>query len=206
MNDQLHKMLFAHMPTVDCGRVRLRQYRESDVADFNEYMSEEAVSRYLTWYPHLNMQDTKGYVEFMIRNYRKALPSDWAVEEPVSGKVIGNCGFTSVDIRNETAELGYVLSPAFWGTGLMTDAMDAVLYVCFNVLEAHRAYLRILDGNDHSRAFASRMGFRCEGLSVSSAFIKGEYKSVWTYAMLEQEYRNKPELSKQVMLMKARRH
>ncbi len=206
MNDLLHKKLFAHMPTVECGRVRLRPYRESDVKDFNEYMSEEAVSRYLTWYPHLNLQDTKGYVDFMIRNYKKALPSDWAVEEPVSGKVIGNCGFTSVDIKNEAAELGYVLSPAFWGRGMMSDAMTAVLFVCFNVLEAHRAYLRIMDGNEHSRAFASRMGFRNEGLSVSSAFIKGEYRSVWTYAMLEQEYRSLPEPPKGVMLLQTRRH
>lgn len=188
MNDLLYKKLFAHMPTVEYGKALLRPYRDSDVRDFNEYMCEEPVSRYLMWYPHLNLQDTKGYVEFMIRNYKKALPSDWAVVDPATGKVIGNCGFSNVDLRSESAELGYVLSPAFWGKGIMDDAMTGVLHVCFEILEAHRAFLRILDGNGHSRAFAERMGFRCEGLSVSSVFIKGEYQSVWNYAMLEQEY------------------
>ena len=192
MNDLQYKKLFSHMPTVECGRVCLRPYREDDVRDFNEYMREEAVARYLTWYPHLNLQDTKGYVEFMLRNYKKALPSDWAVVEPVSGKVVGNCGFTSVDLRNETAELGYVLSPAYWGQGLMADAMAATLYVCFEILEAHRATLRIMDGNTHSRDFAERMGFRSEGLAVDAQFIKGEYRSIWNYAMLEQEYRSRP--------------
>ena len=193
MNDRLYKKLFSGMPEVDCGRVILRPYRESDVCDFNEYMREESVAQYLTWYPHLNLHDTKGYVEFMIRNYRKCIPSDWAVVLKKTGKVIGNCGFTSVDLHNECAELGYVLSRAYWGQGLMDEAMAGVLSVCFDVLEAHRAILRIMEGNEHSRAFAERNGFRLEGTFVNSAFIKGGYRTVCVYAMLEQEYRqNRP--------------
>ena len=188
VNDQLCKNVFSDMPILEYEHILLRPYRDSDVRDFNEYMREDEVARYLSWSPHLNLHETKGYVSYMIHCYRKARPSDWAVVLKENGKVIGNCGFTSVDVRNESAELGYVLSPFYRGKGYMKEAMNGVLHVCFDWLQAHRAYLRILDGNDPSRGFAERLGFRPEGLLVNAEFIKGEYRSVWIYAMLEQEY------------------
>ncbi len=188
MNDKIYKKLFSSLPEVDCGRVLLRPYRESDAKDFNEYMREDRAAEYLMWYPHLNLHETKGYVEFMLRNYRKCLPSDWAVVLKENGKVIGNCGFTSVEMKHECAELGYVLSPSYWGRGLMDEAMKGVMAVCFEQLEAHRAILRIVDENIHSKALAERLGFRLEGRMFNSFFMKGGYRTICVYAMLEQEY------------------
>ena len=191
MDDSLCRKLFSGLPVLNCGRVILRPYRDADAKDFNEYMREEETARYLLWSPHFNLQDTKGYVDFMLRNYRKNLPSDWAVVLRETGKVIGNCGFTSVETRNECAELGYVLSPAYWGRGLMREAMEGVLSVCFGQLQAHRAVLRIMEENERSRRFAERMGFRLEGTFSRSLLVKGEYRSICVYAMLEDEYRER---------------
>lgn len=188
MNDLLYRNLFSALPELSTERLLLRPYREEDACDVNEYTSHEEVSRYLRWAPHLNLRETKGYIEFMRKRYQKGLHADWAIVLRSTGKVIGNCGFTSVDITNECCELGYVLSPAYWGKGYMDEAFSAVLSVAFRSLEANRVVLRILEGNEHSCRFALRHGFRLEGREVASLMVKGSYRTVLQYAMLKSEY------------------
>jgi len=93
-----------------------------------------------------------------------------------------------VDITNECCELGYVLSPAYWGKGYMDEALTALLEVAFQRLEANRVILQILEGNDASVRFALRNGFREEGREVHALMVKGSYRTVLRFAMLKSEY------------------
>ncbi len=188
MNDLLYRNLFAALPELSTERLLLRPLREEDVYDVNEYTSNEEVSRFLRWTPHLNLQETKGYLEFMRKRYQKGLHADWAIVLRSTGKVIGNCGFTSVDISNECCELGYVLSPRYWGKGYMDEAFEAILELAFHNLKANRVILKILEGNEPSCRFALRHGFRLEGREVDALMVKGSYRTVLLYAMLESEY------------------
>lgn len=188
MDDHLYRKLFSDLPTLYTERLVLRKFRTDDLYDVNEYCCKEEVPRYLMWTPHLNLKETQGYLDFMIKRYRKGQNSDFAIALQGSGKVIGNCGFTSVDLQNECCEIGYVLSSDYWGKGYMDEAFEALLSVAFSRLKAHRAVLRILDGNDHSVAFALRHGFREEGTERNALFVKGEYRTFRRFAMLEEEY------------------
>ncbi|MBQ0092327.1 MAG: GNAT family N-acetyltransferase [Clostridiales bacterium] len=188
MNDLLYRRLFSDLPTLYTERLVLRRFRSDDLYDVNEYCSKEEVPRFLMWTPHLNLKETQGYLDFMMKRYRKGQNSDFAIALQGSGKVIGNCGFTSVDLNHECCELGYVLSSDYWGKGYMDEAFEALLAAAFDRLEAHRAVLRILDGNDHSVAFAIRHGFRKEGTEQNAFFVKGEYRTVHHFAMLKSEY------------------
>lgn len=188
MNDSLYRRFFSNLPELQTDRLVLRKMKNADVYDVNEYSSREEVPRYLLWTPHLNLRETQGYLDFIQKRYRKGLHADWALSLREGGKVIGTCGFTSVDIANETCELGYVLSPSYWGKGYMDEAFDAVLEAVFTRLQAHRVTLRILEGNEPSERFALRHGFRFEGKSVNALMVKGAYRTVCHYAMLDREY------------------
>ncbi len=188
MNDLQYRRLFSNLPELRTQRLLLRRLRSADVYDVNEYASREDVPKYLLWTPHLNLRETQGYLEYMQKRYRKGLHSDWGVTLSDTGKVIGTCGFTSVDLANEGCELGYVLHPSYWGRGYMDEAFNAVLDVAFGFLEAHRAVLRILDGNEPSVRFALRHGFRQEGRQIAALEVKGAYRTVLEFAMLREEY------------------
>ena len=191
MDDLLYRNLFSNLPVLQTERLLLRPMTDADLCDVNEYMSRGEVSRYLRWTPHLNLRETKGYLEFLQKRYRKGLHADWGIVLQENGKVIGNCGFTSVDITNECCELGYVLSPDYWGKGYMDEALSAVLDVTFRKLEANRAVLQILEGNEASVRFAVRNGFRFEGREVDALMVKGIYRTLLRYAMLKSEYEEK---------------
>ncbi|MBQ9794366.1 MAG: GNAT family N-acetyltransferase [Clostridia bacterium] len=188
MDDLLYRNLFSALPVLQTKHLTLRPFTDGDLYDVNEYMATEEVSRYLRWTPHLNLRETRGYLEFIQKRYRKGQHADWAVVLNDTGKVIGNCGFTSVDITNECCELGYVLSPSYWGKGYMDEALAALLEVAFQRLEANRVILQILEGNDASVRFALRNGFREEGREVNALMVKGDYRTVLRFAMLKSEY------------------
>ena len=188
MDDLLYRRFFSDLPELSTERLLLRKLRNGDVYDVNEYASREEVPRYLLWTPHLNLRETQGYLEFLQKRYRKGLHSDWGIQLRDGGKIIGTCGFASVDIPNESCELGYVLSPLYWGKGYMDEAFEAVLEAAFLRLKTHRAALRILEGNEPSERFALRHGFRFEGKSVDALYVKGTYRTVCHYALLSEEY------------------
>lgn len=188
MDDYLYRRLFSDLPELQTERLVLRRLCDRDLYDVNEYASSEEVPRFLLWTPHLNLRETRGYLEFMQKRYRKGLHSEWGIVLLESGKVIGTCGFTSIDLQNESCEIGYVLSPAFWGKGYMDEAFEAVLNVAFERLKAHRVHLQILEGNEHSAKFAERHRFRLEGRAVESMLVKGEFRTVLQYALLQSEY------------------
>ena len=55
-----------------------------------------------------------------------------------SHRMIGTCGFVRFDEENESAEVGYVLHPDYWGQGLAAEALREVLSFGFDRLELHR--------------------------------------------------------------------
>ena len=188
MNDYLYRTFFSDLPELHTARLLLRRLRDEDIYDINEYASREEVSAYLGWTAHLNLRETKGYLEFLQKRYRKGLHSEWGITLAESGKVIGTIGFTTVDITNESCELGYVLSSSYWGKGYMDEAVDAVLRVAFHRLEANRVTLTVLEENLPSIRFATRNGFRLEGREVNALYVKGDYRTVCRMAMLKSEY------------------
>ncbi len=188
MNDNLYRDFFSHLPQLCTSRLLLRRLQAEDVCDVNEYACREEVSAYLGWAPHLNLQETKGYIEFLQKRYRKGLHSEWGIVLAETGKVIGTIGFTTVDITNACCELGYVLSSSYWGKGYMDEALQAVLRAAFEDLQANRVTLTILEENLPSIRFATRNGFRTEGREVNALYVKGAYRTVCRMAMLRHEY------------------
>ena len=51
----------------------------------------------------------------------------WAIVWRETGVVIGDISVPTADMRSQWAEVGYCLSRAFWGRGIMTEALSAVI-------------------------------------------------------------------------------
>ena len=62
-----------------------------------------------------------------------------------------------------SAEFGYDLRPEYWGRGLMTEALTAILDFAFTRLDLNRAQIVLMPRNGHSRRLAERLGFTEEG-------------------------------------------
>lgn len=182
---KLRKLILKSMP-LETDRLIIRYVNKNDALDMYEYASKEEVCRYLLWSPHINLSATEGYIDFLCDRYKKGLYADWAVVLKSNGKMIGTCGFASLNSAEGKSEIGYVLSPDFQGNGYMTEAVKAVLRLNFEVLKLNSAHLRIIRENHASIKLAERLGFKEIGCTV--LIIKGIEREVLNFVMTIEDF------------------
>lgn len=89
----------------------------------------------------------------------------WGLQLKGKEGLIGSAGFhkwfPQVPHR---AELGYDLDPDFWGQGLMTEALSAIIGFGFRRMRLKRIELLTGPHNRNSMRLVRRLGFKKEGL------------------------------------------
>jgi len=180
--------LFSKIPTLTTERLTLRRMKTSDWRDMYEYASRRDVTEYLLWEPHSDPDQTRDYLSYLQTRYRTGDFYDWAVIDNESKRMIGTCGFTTLDFQNNAAEVGYVINPNFWGRGLATEAVRRVMDFGFMELNVHRIEAKYIVGNDRSRRVMEKCGMTFEGVRRGSMYIKGRYRDIGCCAILSEEY------------------
>lgn len=194
---KLRKTLLKSIP-LETERLILRYIAPSDADDMFEYSSIEDVCEYLLWSPHINIDVTKGYIEFLQKRYLRGLYADWAIIIKDTGKMIGTCGYANIDTREKSCEIGYVLSPYYRNKGYMTESVRAVLKLTFEVLNLQSAHLRIINENASSKKLAERVGFSLDRIGYSEMEIKGQYRDIVHYIMTDEMYNRMKEKNEAV--------
>lgn len=184
--------LFAHIPKLETERLILRDMRVSDAEDMFAYARQEAVTRYLTWTPHPNIQHTKEYLTYVGQRYRTGDFYDWALICKEDNCMIGTCGFTSFDFPSDSAEIGYVLNPDYHGKGLATEAVREVMRFGFETLSLHRIEAKFMKENTRSQKLMERVGMQFEGYAREAMKIKGEYRTIGRCGILRHEWMRRP--------------
>lgn len=177
---------FKDPPTLKTDRLILRKLEKNDASDMYEYASDPKVTKYLLWEPHINLKYTSKYLSYIQSRYRAGEFYDWAVTLK-NEKMIGTCGFTSFNFNNNSAEVGYVLNPAFWHRGIAREALCEVLRFGFLVLELNRIEAKYMYENTDSLNVMKSVGMSFEGISRNAVYKKGRYVSVGTCAILSED-------------------
>ncbi len=146
--------------TITTGRLILRPWKESDIEDFYEYARVDGVGQMAGWTPHKNMEESKKILSHFIDGKHV-----FALE--YKGKVIGSLGIESYreDLYPEFdhlqgRELGYVLSKAYWGQGLMPEAVQAVINWLLVEMDLDFIMVGHFDFNKQSKRVIEKCGFR----------------------------------------------
>ena len=190
---------FQYLPTINTSRLTLREMKISDYADMYEYSKLSEVTRYLLWREHPDEAYTKAYLKRVRKHYRDFSYYDWAIiyngtgyHDPLvkySGRLVGTCGFSSIDEENHVGELGYVLNPALHGNEVALEAARAVMDFGFNELGLNRIEAKYIIGNTASRRVMDKLGMKYEGTMRSAMLIKGIYRDIGICAILKNEFK-----------------
>lgn len=185
--EELHK-IFTHIPSLESERLTLRRILPEDAQDMYAYSQNPTVTRYLLWEEHPAMEYTQNYIGFLQERYDLGDFYDWALIEKASRKMIGSCGFTSIDLPNNSAEIGYVLHPDYWGQGYMTEAVKQVLTFGFATLGLSRISAVCMAENGASLRVMEKCGMSREGLLRRAVQAKGKQCDVYLAAMTDEDY------------------
>ena len=102
--------------------------------------------------------------------------------------MIGTVGFTSCDEKNLCLEVGYVLNPEYWGRGIATEALEALLNFAFCELGANRVEAKYMIGNENSRRVMEKCKMKYEGTLRQKLLVKGSLRDVGICSLLRDEY------------------
>ena len=182
------RQVFANPPHIETPRLLLRKMLVSDAMDMYEYSREPIITQYLTWHPHTSYEQTRDYLKYLQKKYADGSFYDWGIQYKADGKFIGTCGFTSIDLANNSAEVGYVLSNKYWGAGLMPEAVMSVLHFGFTTFGFNKIVGKFMNGNDNSCKVMQKCGMTFERTMKNSMFIKGEYKTIHIFSVNKERF------------------
>ena len=111
---------------ITLDRIYLRQFNMNDVDDLFEYASNKDITKYLTWNPHKNKEETRLLLQNQFSKYDNNT-FRWAIVYKENNKLIGSIDVVRLDKVNETAEIGYVLNSAYHNQGIMSEAFKGVI-------------------------------------------------------------------------------
>lgn len=140
-------------PNIVTERLILRRPNDGDASAIASVAGDWEVARRLARVPH---PYTVGDATFFLQ---EIVPSEWiwAITLHDADELIGVVGLTPEDANS--CVLGYWLSPAHWGRGIMSEAAEAVVRFGFDALRLHSLTSNYFEDNPASARVLEKLGF-----------------------------------------------
>ena len=175
-------------------RLRLREFVADDWRAVLDYQRDPLYLRYYPWEDR-SEADVRAFVE-LFRGWQTEQPRrrfQLAIVLRDDGRLIGNCGIRRKLDNDWEADIGYELSPRYWGYGYATEAARAMVDFGFRDLGLRRISSWCIADNVASAQVLEGLGFLAEGKLRSNEFFKGRWWDTLLYAVLAEEWQHAQE-------------
>lgn len=170
--------IFKSPPCIETERIKLVKIEEYMLNDVYEYSSDASVSEFLLWSIHESKEYTREYLKYIKHLYKKCNFFDWAIIIKTENKMIGTCGFSEIDIKNNRAFVGYVLNSKYWNRGIATEALRLVIDFAFENLNLSEIHAKFMSDNFKSKKTLEKCGFIFDEIKKEKIVVKGIEREV----------------------------
>lgn len=151
--------------SIETERLILRRFAPEDAEDmYHHWASDPEVTRFLTWPPHASVEATRALLRHWSQTYVDGGVFNWAIVWRESGRVIGSIAVVRLTEEIDAAEIGYCLSRAWWGRGIMPEALRAVEDYLFDTVHVNRISAGHDVNNPKSGRVMDKAGMKLEGI------------------------------------------
>lgn len=168
--------------------VRLREYREEDVAIAKDYVNKYEIRQY-----------TESGVPFLftLHNeqewYEKISPYadeyNFAIEALDSKKYIGGCGVRQIDYKNSVLEVGiFIGDEEYLSKGYGTDALKLLVKFIFEQMNINKVKLGVYSFNARAIKCYEKVGFKKEAVLKEELYRNGAYQDIIIMSIFKRDY------------------
>jgi ribosomal-protein-alanine N-acetyltransferase len=179
---------FTHFPNLTTRRLILRRIMPGDAESLFAILSDEETMEFYGHEPHQSIDDTIDVIRQIEERYARKEALRWGIILQGEDRLIGSCSLFHFDESFDCAETGYELNRAFWGKGIMTEAMSTVLTFGFNELGLHRIEAVIDIANEHSKNLLLKLGFTYEGNLRQRFPFRDQFLDEHYFGLLKDEW------------------
>jgi [ribosomal protein S5]-alanine N-acetyltransferase len=174
------------IPTLTTTRLTLRPFTLEDAPRVQELAGDARLSTTTLNVPH---PYPDGAAEVWISMHSafalNGTEFAWAITLLESNELLGALSLMpKISVHSNSAELGYWLGVPYWGAGLMTEAVQAVINWGFETLELHCIFARAFTRNPASARVMKKAGMRFEGISRGRMLKDNVYEDLTNYSIL----------------------
>jgi RimJ/RimL family protein N-acetyltransferase len=176
------------LPVLTGSMVTLRELRLSDATSLLTMLSTEEVSRFISPPP----TTVEGFERFIAWTHRERAAGNYvcfAVVPHGMDTAIGIFQVRQLEPGFATAEWGFAIGSAFWGTGMFMDGAKLVIGFAFDVVGAHRLEARAAVANGRGNGALRKVGAVQEGVLRKSFLRNNEYLDQVLWTILGEDWR-----------------
>ena len=176
------------LPVLSGQTVTLRELRASDAPSLFALLTTEEVSRFISP-PPSTVEGFEKFIAWTLRQRTAGTYACFAVTLKGYDTAIGIFQIRELETGFGTAEWGFAIGSAFWGTGVFQEGANLVLGFAFETLGAHRLEARAAIKNGRGNGALLKVGAVQECLLRGSFLRNGEYLDQALYSILDSDYR-----------------
>ena len=176
------------LPTLRSKQVVLRELRASDAPSLFALLTTEEVSRFISP-PPSTVDGFERFIGWTLRQRSAGTYACFAVTVRGYDTAIGIFQIRETQPGFGTAEWGFAIGSAFWGTGVFQEGAELVLQFAFDTIGVHRLEARAAVLNGRGNAALLKVGAVAECVLRKSFKCKGEYLDQALYAVLDTDWR-----------------
>ncbi len=162
---------------------------------------EDLTEKYRDWFNDVEICEFNShhrfpqYDEDMLAYYESTIASHdnliLAICDKATDVHIGNISLQNIDKTNQSAEFAILIGDkSFWGKGVGKEAMTLIVEHGFDQLNLHRIYLGTSEDNVGMQKLALALGCKEEGRFRHEMYKNGEWKDMFKYGLLRDEYQS----------------
>ena len=179
-------------PTIETERLLLRELTSDDV---EWYMSHFSTPEIVNGSGYPGPEDIEAAKEefemYILGPWKEDTGLRWGIALKDDDSLVGSCGFYKWEKDpHRKAEMGYDLAPAYWGRGIMREALQAIIQYGFDEMNLNRITVLVISYNDRSLRLVDRLGFVKEGVMRESAYFDGRFIDDVLLSLLKRDWKS----------------
>jgi ribosomal-protein-alanine N-acetyltransferase len=169
------------LPVLQAKGITLRELRVSDALSLLALLTTEEVTRFISP-PPTTVEGFERFIQWTQREREAGRYVCFAVVPAGSDTAVGLFQIRQLDPTFGTAEWGFALGSAFWGSGLFVAGAQLMIDFAFDVIGVHRLEARSAVENGRGNGALRKMGAVQEGILRRSFLRKGRFldQALWT--------------------------
>jgi [ribosomal protein S5]-alanine N-acetyltransferase len=177
-------------PILKTERLVLREINMSDADDLFQIFSDQETMQYWSCRPYTSVVQAQRLIESLAESAREETGIHWAITLRGEDRLIGRCGYNEWRKRHRRGEISYIVARPYWGKGIVSEAMCAMLNYGFGEMNLHSVEAGVTPGNDGSTRMLERLGFRLEGHLRESYYAEDKFVDSLIYSLLRRDWNN----------------
>jgi len=183
-------IIFGNFPVLECENLILNRIEKEDVQEVFAIYSNDKVFEFCGILPKHNIDTVGNMIGHFDRDYNKKSRVKWGIfSKKDSNKLVGIIEAMDFNQKVNMVTIGYFLAEEYWGKGIASEAVEALIGFLFETANINRIHAEIMPKNTASKKVLIKNGFIKEGLVRQANLWPGKgVVDLEIYGILKEDY------------------